>query len=146
MTANVKQMTEQAGNEALLLAAGNQSIETLRNFFGPTVGCSVSRCRNGGYVVLTGNVIHAACTDAWEAKEIVGELMAAEFGVSVTQPEHARNVTPADHQDEQIPPGVRPDMPHGGNVVEPRVRAWKPESVQLVLMAAIVGLRGIVGV
>ena len=131
------------------LTADNNTRATLTAAIGPTIGYYVARCKHGGYVVMVDGVIHSAHTSLVEAIEAMGSVAANQYGESALRPEGATDVTPplADHQDEQIPPGVRPDLSHqsGGNVVEPRFGPRTRETVQLLLIAVAVGMHAIVG-
>ena len=139
--------------EALeMLTAARDSTGALAGLFGPTQDFHVSECEGGGWLVWRGVKPYAACSESWEVPEIMGRVMAEKFGKSFVRPERADDITPrdgqTDHQNERLPRFVQPpDRPHQSddNVVEPRFGPRVRETVQLVLIAVIVGVHAIVG-
>lgn len=145
------------------LIAANALLGNLSTVFGPTCAFTASECPGGGWVIFSDGKPWAACTEAWEVPEIMGQVMAERFSKSFQRPERARDVTPTPtprqpaEPADPIPAGIRPvrpphmqhapDLsqgaapPNGASLAE-RVRT----TAMLLLGLLAIGTRGLVGV
>lgn len=141
------------------LIAANTLVGNLSAVFGTTCAFTASELPGGGWVIFSDGKPWAACTEAWEVPEIMGQVMAERFSKSFARPERAKDVTPAPRpaaEPDPIPAGIRPVHPphmqhasdgyghnnQSGAGLTERVRA----SAMLVLAVLAAGTRAMVGV